>query len=51
MNRAKELLLTTDYSVTQIAKSIGYTEVSGFTKAFKKFEGVSPNKFREINKA
>ncbi|ADQ05955.1 transcriptional regulator, AraC family [Caldicellulosiruptor hydrothermalis 108] len=50
MNRAKELLLTTDYSVSQIAKMIGYTEVSGFTKAFKKFEGVSPNKFRELNK-
>jgi len=50
MNRAKELLLTTDYPVSQIAKMIGYTEVSGFTKAFKKFEGVSPNKFRELNK-
>jgi len=50
MNRAKELLLSTDYPVSQIAKMIGYTEVSGFTKAFKKFEGVSPNKFRELNK-
>lgn len=50
MSRAKELLLTTDYSVSQIAKMIGYTEVSGFTKAFKKVEGISPNKFRELNK-
>lgn len=49
MNKAKELLLTTNYPVNQIAKLIGYTEVSGFTKAFKKFEGVSPNKFRELN--
>lgn len=50
MNKAKELLLTTDLPVSQIARIIGYTEVSGFTKAFKKIEGVSPNKYREINK-
>lgn len=49
LTKAKELLLSTDFSVNKIAKMIGYTEVSGFTKAFKKLEGVSPNKFREIN--
>ncbi len=44
---AKELLVTSDLSMQQIAESIGFQTASGFSKAFKKSVSVSPLRFRK----
>lgn len=47
MEKAKELLKYTDYSVLQIAEQVGYQFNSSFTRAFKEQEGVSPAQFKK----
>lgn len=47
MNRAKELLATTDLSITQIAFEVGYEFSSNFTTAFKRHFGVTPSNIRK----
>ena len=49
MDRAKELLSTSDISVTLIANSVGYNDVLAFSKAFKRISGCSPSEFRAAN--
>ena len=48
MNRARELLLTTDLSIREIASQIGYKKDSSFTSAFKKTEGCTPGRYRQM---
>lgn len=43
---SKELLLTTDMPVAQIARQLTY-DPSNFTKFFKHFTGTTPKKFRD----
>ncbi|MBI1768366.1 MAG: helix-turn-helix domain-containing protein [Bacteroidetes bacterium] len=45
---AKELLLSSNRSIAQIAKQLDF-DPSNFTKFFKLYEGVTPKKFREAN--
>lgn len=47
INRAKELLSNTDFSVGQVAELCGFENVYYFSNAFKKETGISPLKFRE----
>ena len=47
IERAKQLLMNTDYSVTEIARSVGYTDVLCFSRFFKTHTGVSPQGFRK----
>ncbi len=47
MTRAKELLSVSDISVSNVALSVGYADVLCFSKAFRKFTGVSPTEYRE----
>ncbi len=49
LNLAKELLLTTDLSIAQIARQLTY-DPSNFTKFFKAFAGTTPKKFRDGHK-
>lgn len=44
---AKQLLRETDFSVGQIALSVGYGSPSAFTNAFKKHEETTPTDFRK----
>lgn len=46
MEKAKELLAGTDYSVLQIAEQVGYSFNSSFSRIFKEAEGISPAHFR-----
>lgn len=46
---AKEYFFRGGNSVTQIALMLGYTDSSNFAKAFKRWTGVSPTEFMEIN--
>ena len=42
MHMAKQLILNTEYSLTQIAEQVGYNDVGYFSKCFKKYYQVSP---------
>jgi AraC-like DNA-binding protein len=44
--RAAELLRETDHGIAEIAERVGYESVPSFSKAFKKWRGVSPGIFR-----
>jgi len=44
---AEELLVRHGRSVAEIAERLGYSQVSSFTQAFRRWKGVSPGKFRE----
>jgi AraC family transcriptional regulator len=46
MDRAKILLRKPALSVTQIGSRIGFRETSSFTKAFRKFAGLTPTEYR-----
>jgi AraC family transcriptional regulator len=46
MDRARSLLRTPALSVTQIGSRIGFCETSSFTRAFRKFTGLTPSEYR-----
>ncbi|TDG12151.1 AraC family transcriptional regulator [Seongchinamella unica] len=43
---AKEVLLTTSVSITQLAQQLGYSDASAFDRAFKRLSGQTPQTFR-----
>lgn len=47
---AKRLLVHTDSSITEMARDLGYEDVSYFSRFFKKSTGITPEEFREKNK-
>ncbi|QMV15927.1 arabinose operon transcriptional regulator AraC [Vibrio spartinae] len=47
ISRAKQLLVTTNYSVNQIGRIVGYTDPLYFSRVFKRKSGVSPKRYRE----
>jgi AraC-like DNA-binding protein len=47
VEKAKELLINSDYTMSFIASSVGYNDVSVFYKAFRKYTKVSPGSWRE----
>lgn len=48
---SEELILNTDMNVQEIALKAGYSDVSYFNLVFRKVHGMSPNKYRRINKS
>jgi AraC family transcriptional regulator len=46
MDRARILLRKPALSVTQIGGRIGFRETSSFTRAFRKFSGLTPTEYR-----
>jgi AraC family transcriptional regulator len=46
MDRARSLLQMSEFSVTQIGIQIGFCETSSFTKAFRRFTGLTPTEYR-----
>ena len=46
MQRAEKLLSTTDLSINDICRAVGYSDLSGFDRAFKKTFGVQPTAIR-----
>lgn len=46
LQRAKEMLLRTRLTVTEIAERVGYQSAKHFTKMFRQYEGASPGDFR-----
>ena len=46
---AKELLKNDKYTVFQVANMVGYSNDIGFIRVFKKLEGITPGKYRQMN--
>lgn len=49
MEKAKKLLLKPHYQIQTIAESVGYSDLSYFTKVFKRVEGLTPSQFRKYH--
>ena len=47
MNRARELLLFTDFNIEKISELCGYRDQNYFTRIFKKNVGLTPTDFRK----
>lgn len=47
INKAKELLRSTDLTVTAVCTQVGYNYAAYFTKIFKEKTGMTPNQYRE----
>lgn len=47
LNRAKELLITGDAMISDVARSVGYEDPLYFSRIFKKQFGITPSGFRE----
>lgn len=48
LNKAKDFLVTSDMSIINISKSVGYNDPYYFSRIFKKQIKISPSKFREL---
>jgi AraC-like DNA-binding protein len=48
IEKAKELLKNQKTNVDETALSVGYTNVRTFTRIFKKLEGITPGKYKEL---
>jgi two-component system, response regulator YesN len=48
VEQAKNLLLAIDLSVTAVAASVGYTDVTTFARVFRRLERMSPREFRSL---
>ncbi len=48
IEKASQMLLNSDKSVTDIAFSCGFNDLSYFIKTFKAQKGISPTKFRKV---
>ncbi|WP_409342400.1 helix-turn-helix domain-containing protein [Paenibacillus sp. MBLB4367] len=48
IREAKRLLAETELTVLQVAQSVGYATDIGFIRVFKKQEGITPGKYREM---
>ena len=49
--KAIELLIERDISVDQVSDVLGYSEPRSFTRAFRKWMGVSPRQYRTLNQS
>ena len=47
INRAKELLMSTDFRINEIADAVGFSSAMRFTKFFSDMTGMSPSVFRK----
>ena len=47
IDKAKELLRTTNISVTDIAAQVGYASSNNFARIFKKIEQITPSQYRD----
>ncbi len=50
LERAKILLLSTEFSVTQICMEVGFSSLGSFSTTFTKVMGLSPSAFRHTTR-
>lgn len=46
MNKAKVMLTANNASVGEVAQTLGFCELSAFTRFFSKYEGISPSAYK-----
>ena len=51
LNRVRELLLSTDHSVKEIAAETGYRDHSYLDRVFRRSEGCSPGEYRRAKRS
>lgn len=49
IRKAKELLQTGNYKITEVSSMVGYNNVNSFIRVFKKEEGISPGNYKKID--
>lgn len=49
LRNAKKLLRDTENSINEIAEQTGFSNGNVFIKVFKKWEGITPGRYRELN--
>ncbi|WP_304943454.1 helix-turn-helix domain-containing protein [Vallitalea guaymasensis] len=49
IDKAKEMLVTTQLSITEIGFKVGFNTIQNFMRVFKKYESISPGKYRELS--
>ncbi|MCB2294494.1 AraC family transcriptional regulator [Clostridium algoriphilum] len=49
MEKAASLLIDSNLKISDISRSVGYTDALSFSKTFKKLKGLSPSEFRFKN--
>ena len=50
IEKAAGLLVNqSDLPITEVSEKLGFTSLSAFSRAFKKFYGISPNDFKELS--
>lgn len=47
MLESRRLLCYTDFTIKEIAYELGFMDIQGFSRFFKKYEGVSPTEYKE----
>jgi len=47
LRKARELLSTREYSITQIAQMVGFSDLPRFDKVFKRNIGAAPSVYRK----
>jgi len=50
IKKAMELLANTSKNIKEIATEVGYYNSAGFIRAFKKYKGITPGQYRDMNK-
>lgn len=48
LERADELLLKTEYKISDIAVMVGYQHENSFIRSFRKFKNITPGKYRDM---
>ncbi|CAG7644389.1 helix-turn-helix domain-containing protein [Paenibacillus allorhizosphaerae] len=48
LEEAKKLLTGQTMPIAEIARRVGYADINTFNRIFKKYEGITPGKFKEI---
>lgn len=51
IEKAKEFLLNTNYKTYEVAEMVGVRDAHYFSKLFKKYTGVTPSEYKDINTA
>ncbi len=50
LNRAKDLMLHTALSLSEIAEEAGFSSIHNFSRAFTRLQGSSPSEFRRVGR-
>ena len=50
IERAKELLVTSDHTLDEIAMAVGFCSIHYFSRFFKQKVGASPNAYRILHR-